>query len=61
MVLQVCYSVHACISICVFAYLTCRCDGHNRCEFQVTNELFGDPCPGTSKYAEVKHYCEPGQ
>ncbi|XP_076462795.1 latrophilin-like protein 1 [Babylonia areolata] len=48
-----------CISITSRRIVATECDGHNRCEFQVTNQLFGDPCPGTSKYAEVKHYCEP--
>ncbi|KAL8572517.1 hypothetical protein ACOMHN_019556 [Nucella lapillus] len=48
-----------CISVTSRRIVATECDGHNKCEFQVTNQLFGDPCPGTSKYAEVKHYCEP--
>lgn len=25
------------------------------------NNVFGDPCPDTNKYAEVKYYCQPGE
>ncbi|KAK7099782.1 latrophilin-like protein 1 isoform X2 [Littorina saxatilis] len=47
-----------CQSITASEVVATECDGHNRCEFKVGNRIFGDPCPGTSKYAEVKHYCE---
>ncbi|XP_025110303.1 uncharacterized protein LOC112573864 isoform X2 [Pomacea canaliculata] len=36
-----------------------ECDGHQRCEFLVNNDIFEDPCPGTSKYIEVRHHCSP--
>ncbi|XP_033112835.1 uncharacterized protein LOC117113573 isoform X2 [Anneissia japonica] len=36
------------------------CDGKRECAFRVTDEEFGgDPCPGTSKYAEVTYKCKP--
>ncbi|XP_071955272.1 uncharacterized protein [Antedon mediterranea] len=36
------------------------CNGKRECTFRVTNQEFGtDPCPGTSKYAEVTYKCKP--
>lgn len=35
-----------------------RCDGNQNCTFAASNYLFGDPCPGTKKYIEIRYYCE---
>ena len=34
-----------------------KCGSHNDCELPVTEDVFGDPCPGTSKYMEVAFVC----
>ncbi|XP_060516330.1 latrophilin Cirl isoform X2 [Cylas formicarius] len=37
---------------------------HNRCSFkrnctvELSNSIFGDPCPGTDKYIEVHYFCD---
>lgn len=35
-----------------------RCDGHQNCTFAASNAYFGDPCPGTKKYIEIRYTCE---
>ena len=37
------------------------CDGESTCEIDVSNGVFGDPCPGTYKYLEVTYKCIPGK
>ncbi|XP_071119599.1 adhesion G protein-coupled receptor L3-like isoform X3 [Haliotis cracherodii] len=49
-----------CISVLSFRVVSERCDGRRQCEMMANNNVFGDPCPDTSKYAEVKYYCQPG-
>ena len=34
-----------------------RCDTKTSCELHASNGVFGDPCPGTFKYLEVKFQC----
>ena len=34
-----------------------RCDGEQSCQFSAHNGVFGDPCPRTRKYLEVKYRC----
>lgn len=34
-----------------------RCNGRNVCSVTVNDELFGDPCPKTKKYLELKYDC----
>lgn len=34
-----------------------RCNGLLSCEFVVVSTLFGDSCPGTSKYLEARYSC----
>nr|XP_014280986.1 rhamnose-binding lectin-like [Halyomorpha halys] len=34
-----------------------RCQGKSRCVIPATNEVFGDPCRGTSKYLELDYFC----
>ncbi|XP_012941593.2 uncharacterized protein LOC101864702 [Aplysia californica] len=36
-----------------------RCDGRAQCLMKVNNDVFGDPCHLTPKYAEVKYVCQP--
>ncbi|XP_046374770.1 adhesion G protein-coupled receptor L3-like isoform X2 [Haliotis rufescens] len=48
-----------CISVLSFRVVSERCDGRRQCEMMANNNVFGDPCPDTSKYAEVKYYCQP--
>ena len=31
-----------------------KCEGRRHCSLQATNSVFGDPCPGTKKYLEVR-------
>nr|XP_047124400.1 uncharacterized protein LOC105850181 isoform X3 [Hydra vulgaris] len=33
------------------------CDGNNNCIVQSNNDLYGDPCFGTTKYANIFYYC----
>ena len=35
-----------------------KCQGNPLCSVSATNEVFGDPCPGTHKYLEVNYVCE---
>lgn len=39
--------------------LSKACEGKNRCKIQVSNSVFGDPCPRTVKTLAVKARCEP--
>ena len=34
-----------------------KCNGKSSCELHASNSEFGDPCPGTHKYLEVKYRC----
>lgn len=34
-----------------------RCQNKPECIVYAKNEVFGDPCPGTSKYLEVHYTC----
>eukprot|EP00058_Branchiostoma_floridae_P000553 XP_002586041.1 hypothetical protein BRAFLDRAFT_110129 [Branchiostoma floridae] len=43
---------------CEKTYDRKSCQGLQRCGVTATNKNFGDPCPGTSKYLEVKYHCE---
>lgn len=39
-----------------------RCSGEQNCSIPVTNEIFGNPCPGTPKYIEAHYICDlPGK
>lgn len=49
-----------CMQPCFVIYFT-RCEGHQNCTFAATNSLFGDPCPGTKKYIEIRYHCEKGR
>jgi len=33
------------------------CNGKNQCTISAKNSVFGDPCPNTHKYAEIKYNC----
>ena len=35
-----------------------ECEGQSSCSVSATNGVFGDPCPWTHKYLEVKYACE---
>ncbi|XP_064215503.1 latrophilin Cirl isoform X3 [Tribolium castaneum] len=35
-----------------------RCNNQRNCSVNVSNETFGDPCPGTNKYIEAQYRCE---
>ncbi|XP_072041385.1 L-rhamnose-binding lectin CSL3-like, partial [Amphiura filiformis] len=35
-----------------------RCEGHDTCDIQASNGVFGDPCVGTFKYLEIQYSCE---
>ncbi|KAJ8300113.1 hypothetical protein KUTeg_021632, partial [Tegillarca granosa] len=34
-----------------------HCDGKTHCHLEASNSVYGDPCPGTSKYLEVHWTC----
>ena len=36
-----------------------KCDKERSCELYAKNSVFGDPCPGTSKYLNVVFACVP--
>ena len=33
------------------------CEGQQSCQFLVSRHVFGDPCPGISKYLELSYQC----
>ena len=35
-----------------------RCQGRDTCSIRAANDVFGDPCPFTTKYIHVKYSCE---
>ncbi|XP_072045786.1 L-rhamnose-binding lectin SML-like isoform X1 [Amphiura filiformis] len=35
-----------------------QCEGHETCDIQASNGVFGDPCVGTFKYLEIEYSCE---
>ncbi|KAF5820230.1 putative beta-galactosidase [Helianthus annuus] len=39
--------------------LSKACEGRNRCKIEVSNSVFGDPCPRTVKTLAVKARCKP--
>ncbi|KAK9072448.1 hypothetical protein SSX86_008882 [Deinandra increscens subsp. villosa] len=39
--------------------LSKACEGRNSCKIEVSNSIFGDPCPRTVKALAVKARCEP--
>lgn len=41
----------------VLAFCFCRCGSKRNCTVSVDSELFGNPCPGTSKYIEAQYIC----
>ena len=46
---------------CYFQTTVCnfRCGSKRVCSVPVESSIFGDPCPGTSKYVEVHYTCNP--
>ncbi|XP_059142872.1 adhesion G protein-coupled receptor L3-like isoform X5 [Physella acuta] len=40
-----------------FEIISVRCDGRQACSLLVDSHVFGDPCPSTHKYAEVRFSC----
>ena len=36
-----------------------NCNKKRTCELYAKNTVFGDPCPGTSKYLNVEYKCVP--
>ncbi|XP_078353647.1 rhamnose-binding lectin-like [Oculina patagonica] len=34
------------------------CQGKQYCDLQAKNSVYGDPCPGTRKYLEVRYRCQ---
>lgn len=34
-----------------------RCQGKDICEIPASSQIFGEPCPGKSKYLEVDYFC----
>ena len=34
-----------------------QCQNNMVCKLQVTNEVYGDPCPGTFKYLQINYRC----
>lgn len=46
-----------CMSYKSFLIMQDRCSQNSNCSVVVTSKMFGDPCPGTSKYLEVQYHC----
>ena len=38
-------------------FVLCRCGSRQSCSVPVNSSIFGDPCPGSSKYVEVHFTC----
>ncbi|CAH1982600.1 unnamed protein product [Acanthoscelides obtectus] len=47
-----------CMSPKSLRVLHSNCSFKQKCTVDVNNELFGDPCPGTSKYIEAHYECD---
>ena len=50
---------HNCRSSNALQIVNRYCNGQKSCSISATNSVFGDPCPGTYKYLEVKYECRP--
>ena len=46
-----------CAAILAHAIMDSRCNNRQNCSVPATNSVFGDPCPGTNKYLEVRYKC----
>lgn len=46
-----------CRALNSFQIVSDRCKSRQSCIVPVSNSLFGDPCPGTRKFLEVKYRC----
>lgn len=46
-----------CMSFRSFLIMQDRCSQSSNCSVVVSSKIFGDPCPGTSKYLEVQYHC----
>ncbi len=46
-----------CESETATAVLSQLCNGQPNCVLIVSTALFGDPCPGMAKYADVEYTC----
>ncbi|KAI6184827.1 Latrophilin-like protein 1 [Aphelenchoides bicaudatus] len=46
-----------CLNNSTLLVLANKCNGLSSCEFVVMSKLFGDSCPGTSKYLEARYSC----
>ncbi|CAH3193051.1 unnamed protein product [Porites evermanni] len=40
------------------AKVQAHCQGRSHCTLRATNSEFGDPCPNTYKYLEVRYVCK---
>ncbi|XP_064626823.1 adhesion G protein-coupled receptor L2-like isoform X4 [Lineus longissimus] len=49
-----------CMSVRSLSIVSERCHDRQSCVLQVQNNVFGDPCPDTVKYLEVRYSCKPG-
>ncbi|KAH3693797.1 hypothetical protein DPMN_081235 [Dreissena polymorpha] len=47
----------SCVSTTSTAKVQSLCNGQNLCRLTASNEILGDPCPGTYKYLEVTYAC----
>lgn len=46
-----------CMSFRSFLIMQDKCSQASNCSVVVSTKIFGDPCPGTSKYLEVQYHC----
>ena len=46
-----------CMSYRSFLIMQDKCSQSSNCSIVVSSKIFGDPCPGTSKYLEVQYHC----
>lgn len=47
----------SCDSQTALETLSTLCNGQNDCAIIPSTSLFGDPCPGVSKYADIEYAC----
>ncbi|GJY32787.1 D-galactoside/L-rhamnose binding SUEL lectin domain-containing protein [Tanacetum coccineum] len=55
------YSTGKCHAATSSSILSKACEGQHSCKIEVSNSVFGDPCPRTVKTLAVKARCKPSQ
>jgi len=48
-----------CRAVNSLSLVRAKCNNHRSCSLDALDSVFGDPCPGTSKYLNVVYSCQP--